>query len=68
MEDFDSDYRRKGEIRIFFGYSMMNIIYDSEADSYYQYSLYGSFASISELIKVAEGITTEFKNLIGKFF
>jgi len=38
---------------------MMNIIYDSEADSYYQYSLYGSFASISELIKVAEGITTE---------
>lgn len=28
-------------------------------DESYQYSLYGSFASVSELIKIAEGIRTE---------
>ena len=28
-------------------------------DSYYQYSLYGSFSSVAELMKIAEGIKTE---------
>lgn len=28
-------------------------------DASYQYSLYGSFASVSELMKIAEGIRTE---------
>lgn len=28
-------------------------------DAYYQYSLYGSFSSVAELMKIADGITTE---------
>ena len=28
-------------------------------DSYYQYSLYGSFSSVAELMKIAEGIKTK---------
>lgn len=28
-------------------------------DKLYQYSLYGSFTSVSELMKIAEGVTTE---------
>lgn len=28
-------------------------------DESYQYSLYGSFASVYELMKIAEGVTTE---------
>ena len=28
-------------------------------DSYYQYSLYGSFTSVAELMKIADGVKTE---------